>query len=328
MSHPLKTAEFHTTASKMQQNATSTRDLMLDVIIALLPALAAAVYAFGLRSLAVCSFTVVCCVVFEWLYTKIILKHTSIYDLSAIVTGMLLACALPSTVPYWICAVGAFFAIIVVKQWFGGLGKNFLNPALSACAFLMAFPNIMTTYAAPNTYRSIFNIIGASAYTGESPLSFMRQGILPDNISILQTFLGEVTGTIGGICALALLLGGLYLVVRRVISPYIPLAFLATAALLAFLFPRGNDPLSWMLFQLFSGNLMLASIFMATDPVTSPVTKSGQLIFGIGCGILTMVLRYFGTYEEGVVHGILLMNLFCWTINHVTIPYRWTRYLH
>lgn len=302
-----------------------TVSLMRDVLIALVPALIAAVFFFGPRALIATAVSVAACEVFEWLYRKLLGKSTDNGDLSAAVTGVLLAFVCPVTLPYWVLIIGDFFAIVVVKQLFGGLGQNFMNPALGGRAFLMlCYPVAMTTWATAGTesWAPLGMSVGQEyidACTSATPLSadFMHAGLLPD-ASLLDAFVGNVGGCIGEISALLLLLGGVYLVVRRVIRIRIPVAFIATVAVLTFLFPLGgNGRLDWMLYQLCSGGLMLGAFFMATDYVTSPVTKNGELFFGVGCGLLTVFIRYFGGYPEGVSYAILIMNCCVWLLDKV-----------
>ncbi len=304
------------------RSRTNTTSIMLDVIIALLPALCVAVYIFGLRALLVVAISVCASVFFEWAYRKLMKKDKTIGDLSAVVTGLLLAFCLPATAPWWLPIVGAFFAIVIVKQLYGGIGKNFLNPALAGRAFLFSWPVAMTTWMAPLSYESIVNFSRADAVTGATPMASLHIGQIPAD-SLQNMFLGHVGGSLGEVSAIALLLGGVYLVLRRVISPRIPLSFLLTVAVITFLFPKnGNDHLQWMLYNLLGGGLMLGAIFMATDYSTSPVTKKGQIIFGIGCGLLTVFIRYFGSYVEGVSYAILIMNVCVWLIDKITPPRR------
>ena len=290
-----------------------TGAIMLDVIIAMIPALIASVIFFGFNSLLVTAISVVSCVVFEWAYRKLMKKPCSVGDLSAVVTGMLLAFCLPPAAPWWLPVIGAFFAIIVVKQLFGGIGKNFLNPALAGRAFLLgSYALLMTTWKAPAF---------ADAWTGATPLASLHAGVLASE-SIGAMFLGNIGGCIGEVSALALLLGGAWLVYRGVIGLRIPLSYIGTVAVITLLFPRGNNAILWMLQNLFAGGLMLGAIFMATDYCTSPVTPKGQIIYGIGCGVLTVVIRYFGSFAEGVSYAILIMNLTVWMIDKATAPSR------
>ena len=290
-----------------------TRAIMLDVIIAMIPALIASIVFFGFKSLLVVAVSVVCCVFFEWGYRKLLKKNCAVGDLSAVVTGMLLAFCMPPAAPWWLAVIGAFFAIVVVKQLFGGIGKNFLNPALAGRAFLLgSYALLMTTWSSPAF---------ADAWTGATPLASLHAGVLaPDSIGAM--FIGNIGGCIGEVSALALLLGGAWLVVRKVISLRIPVSYIATVAVLTLIFPRGNNAILWMLQNLFAGGLMLGAIFMATDYCTSPVTPKGQIIYGIGCGVLTVVIRYFGSFAEGVSYAILIMNLTVWMLDKATAPRR------
>ncbi len=311
-----------------------TRNLMRDVLIALVPAMVFGVVFFGPRALVATLVSVIACEFFEWGYRKLMKKSTVNGDLSAAVTGVLLAFVCAPTLPYWMLVIGDFFAIVVVKQLFGGLGKNFLNPALAGRAFLMlCYPVAMTTWVVPGIGGDVWaNIIGntttmsgADVVTGATPLSvdFMHSGVLPD-VSIGEAFVGQVGGCIGEISALALLVGGLYLIARGVIRARIPVAYIATVAVLTFIFPMGgNDRLTWMAYELFTGGLFLGAFFMATDYVTSPVTKKGEVIYGIGCGLLTVFIRYFGGYPEGVSYSILIMNCCVWLIDKVGKPNRY-----
>ena len=250
------------------------------------------------------------------------MRHRTLLLIAA-VTGLLLTLVCPIGLPYWALLIGDFFAIIVVKQLFGGIGKNFMNPALAARAFLFSWPALMTTWAAPGSRTPVFQSTQAAvdAVSSATNLSFLHGGSLPES-GIFQSFLGNVGGCIGETSALLLLIGGLYLVVRRVIHPRIPLCFIGTVALLTLLFPRGNSPLPWMAYQVFSGGLFLGAIFMATDYVTSPVTKWGQAIFAVGCGLITVFIRYFGSYPEGVSYAILVMNACVVLLDKIGVPRR------
>jgi electron transport complex protein RnfD len=280
---------------------------MRDVLIGLAPAMAIAVYVFGLRALTVTAVSVLSCVFFEWLYCKMTGMHCKIYDLSACVTGVLLAFVCPVTIPYWTIILGALFAIMLVKMLFGGLGRNIVNPALAGRAFMFSWPVLMSTWVKPGFANAAGLFSTADAVTAATPLANMHQGIMCEE-TIGQLFMGTVGGCIGETSALALLLGFIYLLYRKVITARIPLAYIGTVAVLTFLFPMGNDRIAWMLAQVCGGGLMLGAIFMATDYVTSPVTKLGQLVYGIGCGVLTVMIRYFGGYNEGVSYAILCMN--------------------
>ena len=302
-------------ASPHIRTGEDTRSIMLDVLIALLPALVVAAWMFGLRAILNTVLSVLGCLFFEWGYRKLLKKPDSTGDLSAAVTGVRLAYTLPVSIPWWILLIGDAFAIILVKQLFGGIGKNFMNPALAARAFLFSWPVAMTRWVAPLSYRSFFNPNLADAVTSATPLAALKGGALPQGLTLLQDFLGQVGGSMGEVSAFALLLGGCYLLVRRTISPRIPLAFLGTVAVLTFLFPQGNPRLGWMLWQLCSGGVMLGAIFMATDYTTSPVNPRAQIVFGVGCGALTVFIRYFGSYAEGVSYAILIMNAAVWLLD-------------
>ena len=284
--------------------------IMLDVMLALVPAMVVGIWMHGFRSLIVTLVSISSCVFLEWMYAKVTKTRNTVIDGSALVTGMLLAMTLPATVPYWLVIVGAAFAIIFVKALCGGLGQNIFNPALSARGFMMLIaPAYMVRFE------------GVDGVTAATPLHHMVMPALPEE-SILDMFLGNCPGSIGEISALALLVGGAYLVYRKVISPRIPLAYLGSVAVLTLLFHRTDAPVDWMLYSLFSGGLMLGAIFMATDYATSPVTAKGQVIYGIGCGILTVIFRYFGLFPEGVTYAILLMNALVWIIDRYTAPRR------
>ena len=289
-----------------------TNRIMLDVIIALLPALVIGVWMLGLRALLVTLVCVATAVAAEWLFSAITRTRNTIVDGSAMVTGLLLAMTLPHTVPYWQAALGSVFAIIIVKSLCGGLGQNIFNPALAARAFLMLiYPVGLTRYAA----------LGVDAVSSATPLHHMVMPGLPEE-SLLDMFLGRCPGSIGELSALALLIGGVYLVIRKVISVRIPLAYLGTVAVITLIFPKAGNPVEWMLYSLLSGGVMLGAIFMATDYATSPATAWGQIIFGIGCGVLTVIFRYFGIFPEGVTYAILLMNACVWVIDRYTAPRR------
>lgn len=289
----------------------NTRTIMLDVIIALLPALLVGIIVLGVRSLLVAVLSIVSAVLFEFLYCLILKKENTIYDLSAVATGLLLAMTLPASVPLWLVVVGNFFAIVVIKNLFGGIGENIFNPALSARAFLMLiFPAGLTIY------KPIVD--GVSSAT---PLHQMVMPSLP-NESLLDMFLGNCPGSIGEISTLALLIGMAYLVFKKVISLRIPVAYIFTVFLMTLIFSKTDYPLKWSLYSILSGGVMLGAIFMATDYTTSPVTPIGQIIFGFGCGLLTVIIRYFGLFPEGVTYAILIMNCFVWVIDKFTAPRR------
>ena len=299
--------ELTISSSPHVHTSTTTRTIMRDVLIGLAPAMVMAIYVFGFRALTVTAVSVASCVFFEWLYSKMTGMDCKIYDLSACVTGVLLAFVCPVTIPYWTIVLGAMFAIMLVKMLFGGLGRNIVNPALAGRAFMFSWPVLMSTWVKPGFENAADLFSTADAVTAATPLANMHQGILCEE-TIGQLFIGTVGGCIGETSALALLLGFVYLLYRKVISARIPLAYIGTVAVLTFLFPMGNDRIAWMLAQIFGGGLMLGAIFMATDYVTSPVTKLGQIVYAIGCGVLTVMIRYFGGYNEGVSYAILIMN--------------------
>ena len=288
----------------------STRRIMLDVVLALLPALCVGIGVLGWRSLVVTLISVAAAVGAEWLFSVLTKSRNTTIDGSAMVTGLLLAMTLPHTVPYWMAAVGSIFAIVVVKMLCGGLGQNIFNPALTARAFLMLiFPVGLTRY------------VGVDGVASATPLHHMVMPALPEE-SIMDMFLGNCPGSIGEISALALLVGGAYLVWRKVISIRIPAAYIGTVAVLTLVFSKTGSPVEWMVYQLLSGGLLLGAIFMATDYATSPATPVGQVIYGVGCGGLTVLFRYFGLFPEGVTYAILIMNALVWLIDRHTAPRR------
>ena len=303
----------------------STRRLMFDVCLALVPALIAAIWYFGWRCLTVVMGSVAACVFFEWAYRRIMKKENACADLSAVVTGILLAFVCPPTIPYWVVILGALFAIVLVKQLFGGIGQNIVNPALAARAFLFSWPLFMNTWIRSGVHPAVFSNPTSAALDGltaATPLASMSAGKLPAE-DALDLFLGQTGGCIGEVCTAALLLGGVYLLLRRVITLRIPLSYLGTVAVLAFAFPLGGaNRLDWMLCQLLSGGLMLGALFMATDYTTSPVTHGGQIAYGVGCGVLTLLFRYFGSYPEGVTYAILIMNCCVGFFDKMGIPKR------
>ena len=310
--------ELTISSSPHVHSPVSTRTIMRDVLIALMPALLGSVYFFGLRALLVTLISVAGCVFFEWVWCALMKKPSKLYDMSAMVTGVLIAFVCPLTIPYWCVLIGDFFAIIIVKQLFGGIGRNIVNPALAARAFMFSWPVLMTSWIAPGS-QNLFST--SDAVSSATPLAAMHQGAMPE-ASILDMFLGNIGGCIGETSVLLLLVGFAYLLIRKIISPRIPLAFLGTVAALSLLFPRGNDPLTWCAAQLCTGGVMLGAIFMATDYVTSPVTHLGQVIFGIGCGALTVLIRYFGGYPEGVSYAILVMNCCVVLLDRIGRPKR------
>lgn len=295
----------------------TTRTVMRDVLIALAPATLWGAYRFGLRALVLVFVTVVSCVFFEWGFEKLTKRRSTITDLSAAVTGLLLALNLPVTFPIPMAIVGAFFAIVVAKQVFGGIGKNVFNPALSARVFLMlAWTTAMTSFT-----KVASGIIYVDATSSATPLASLSQG-QASPVSILDLFIGNTPGVIGEVSALLLILGGVYLLVRKVITWHIPAAYIGTVALIALIFPRveGISRLANMGTELFAGGLMLGAFFMATDYVTSPVTPKGRLVFGVGCGLITVFIRYFGGYNEGVSFSVLIMNALVWYLDRFFAP--------
>lgn len=301
----METKSMLVKASPHIRDNSSTQKIMLDVLIALVPAIIASSIIFGARALLLIGVTAAACVAFEYLYCYLMKKPIPIGDLSAVVTGVLLAFNMPSTMPLWMAIIGAFVSIVIVKQMFGGLGHNFANPAIVGRIVLsLSFGARMTAYAYPKFEG------GVDALASATPLVATQHADLP----LLQLFLGVHGGVLGETCALALILGGIWLVVRKVISPTIPLTYLATVAVISLL--AGQEPLV----QLLSGGLMLGAIFMATDYSTSPVNKNGQIVFGVGCGVLTVFIRYFGSYPEGVSYAILIMNAFVFLIEKATKP--------
>lgn len=300
--------ELTISSSPHAHSPVTTQTIMRDVLIALVPALLGSIYFFGFRALLVTLVSAAACVFFEWGFCKVRKLHCKTYDLSAVVTGVLLAFVCPVTIPYWTIILGDFFAIVLVKMLFGGLGKNIVNPALAGRAFLFSWPVLMSNWVKVGFSNAAGLLSTADAVTAATPLAVMHQQKMLPEESILDMFLGNIGGCIGETSALLLIIGFIYLLYRKVITARIPLAYIGTVAILAFLFPQGNDRIAWMAAQVFGGGLMLGAIFMATDYVTSPLTKLGQIVYGIGCGIITILIRYFGGYSEGVTYAILCMN--------------------
>lgn len=284
----------------------TTQSVMRDVIIALLPTLVASVVIFGINALILTAICVISCVFFEYASRKIMKKSTTISDMSAVVTGIILAFNLPPTLPLYMAIIGSFVAIVIVKQLFGGLGQNFANPAIVGRIVLMfSFTSAMTKWTAPVRFVT-------DATATATPLELIDAG---QTLSLKDLFLGLHPGCLGETCALTLILGGIYLVARRVISPAAPLAFIGTVAVCSFL--SGGDPLV----QILTGGVLLGAIFMATDYATTPMTFTGKLIFGIGCGLITFIIRQFSSsYTEGVSFSILLMNIVTPYIDMLTRP--------
>ena len=288
----------------------TTQNIMLDVIIALCPAMIASVILFGFRAAVVILTCVASCILSEYLSRRVMKRPQTVGDLSCVVTGILLALNLPVTINPLIAVFGSVAAIVVVKQMFGGIGQNFVNPALTARIILLnSFPSRMTHWVQPFDYAAT-----ADAVTTATPLGILKEGggELP---SYLDLFLGNTGGCLGETCALAILLGGIYLIVRRVISPVIPVTYLATVAVLSMM--MGRDPL----FDLLSGGLLLGAFFMATDYTTSPLYFWGRIVFAFGCGLITMLIREFGSLPEGVSYSIILMNILTPLIERAIKPH-------
>jgi len=289
----------------------STQRIMLDVIVALIPALIVGVIRYGLHALALVLTCVVSAFLAEGIARRVMKRENTVDDLSAIVTGLLLGLNLPSTLPLWMGAFGSVIAIVVVKQFFGGLGQNFVNPAITARIILMlCFAGAMTKWTAPGF------TLWADGVTSASPLETLANGTTEGLPSILDMLLGSRAGCIGELSALALLAGGIYLVIRRVITPIIPVSFIATV-FVCMLIKSGS--LEYSLYEILSGGLLLGAIFMATDYATSPINNKGRLVFGIGCGLITSAIRIFGSLPEGVSYSIILMNILVPHIDSLTL---------
>ncbi|MBQ0012178.1 MAG: RnfABCDGE type electron transport complex subunit D [Clostridiales bacterium] len=298
----------------------TTQSLMLDVIIALLPATFAGWYYFGIRAVLITLISVASCLLFEYISRRVMKRNNTLYDLSAVVTGLLLAMNLPVSLPFYMVVIGACFAIVVVKQMFGGIGNNFVNPAIAARIFLViAFPKAMTSWTVRT--GAWYSLKSVDAVSSATPLTSINS---PEAPSMWKLFIGDKAGCIGEVCIVALLIGALYLLFRHVIRPWIPLAYLGTFTILVFLFGHQNvfdfsgnlaTLEGWQnlfyecCYMLLSGGLILGAFFMATDYVTSPLTNKGKLVFGFGCGVLTFLIRYYGNMAEGVSFSILLMNI-------------------
>lgn len=293
------------------RDSRTTQNIMLDVLIALVPALIASFFIFGTRPLLITAITVAAAVLFEFICNKVRKMPTTIGDLSAVVTGVLIAFNMPASIPFWIPVFGALVAIVVIKQMFGGLGHNFANPAIAArIVLLLSFPEQMSDFSTKLSYAAIGSEGTGDLVSSATPLGLKAAGeYVPKTMKL---FLGQHAGAIGEVCTAALLLGFIYLVVRKVISPIIPVGFVGSLALMALI--SGKDPL----FHILAGGLMLGAIFMATDYVTSPLTNKGKWIFAIGCGIITGLIRFFGSIPEGVSYAILVMNLFVPVIDAYT----------
>ncbi|MDR2183537.1 MAG: RnfABCDGE type electron transport complex subunit D [Clostridiales bacterium] len=304
-----------TSKPHMRSNITTQR-LMLDVIIALLPALLVAIINFGARGTAVIAVSVISCVFFEWAYQKIMKKPVTINDFSAVITGILIAFGIPATVPLWTMVVAAFFAIVIVKQLFGGIGQNFVNPALAARAFLLAaYPALVTMYDFGLAYDAIAAPTPLVQFA-EAPL--YTPGFA-DMWNILWGF-GQTRGAIGEVATILIIAGGAYLLIRKVINWRIPVFFIGSTAIMLLIFGRHGFMTGQPHYEIFLGALMLSAFFMATDYSTSPMTALGQVVFGIGCGVITAIIRLWGGFPEGVTYAILLMNLLVPLIDKLTKP--------
>lgn len=308
--------KLNVSASPHVKSPKTVTGIMLDVIIALVPALIASFFLFGPRALAVTAVCVGTCVLSEFICRKVMKRANTINDLSAVVTGLLLAFNLPSTIPLWMAAIGSVVAIVVVKQFFGGIGQNFVNPALvGRIVLLTSFPTAMASWEKPLTWQH-------EAVTTASPLAAMYNEageFTVENIPTLTDMLiGNRAGCLGEVCAIGLIAGGLYLVIRKVISPVIPLTFIGTVAV--FMTIAGGFNMEYVAYQLLSGGLLIGAIFMATDYTTSPISLKGKIIFGIGCGLITALIRFYGNLPEGVSFAIVLMNILVPHIERLTMP--------
>ena len=296
---------YHGSSSPHVRSKDTTERIMLYVIIALLPTTLFGIYNFGYRALILILVTIASCVASEWIFNKIVHKKQTINDLSAVVTGLLLALNLPATLPWWEAVLGGVFAIVVVKCMFGGLGQNFMNPALGArCFLLIAFAANMTNFT-------------IDSYTGATPLAAMRNG---DPVNTMDMLIGRTAGTIGETSAIAILIGAIFLILMGVIDLRIPASYIITFIVFMLLFSGHGADWTYITAQLCGGGLMLGAFFMATDYVTSPITPMGQIIFGICCGIFTGLFRCFGANAEGVSFAIILSNILVPMIEKYTVP--------
>ena len=296
---------YHVSSSPHVRSKDTTERIMLYVIIALLPTTLFCIYNFGYRALILILVTIASCVASEWIFNKIVHKKQTINDLSAVVTGLLLALNLPATLPWWEAVLGGVFAIVVVKCMFGGLGQNFMNPALGArCFLLIAFAANMTNFT-------------IDSYTGATPLAAMRNG---DPVNTMDMLIGRTAGTIGETSAIAILIGAIFLILMGVIDLRIPASYIITFIVFMLLFSGHGADWTYITAQLCGGGLMLGAFFMATDYVTSPITPMGQIIFGICCGIFTGLFRCFGANAEGVSFAIILSNILVPMIEKYTVP--------
>lgn len=303
---------YHVSSSPHVRAKDSTSNIMLYVILALLPASIFGIYNFGFRALAVILITIASCVASEWIFDKIVKKKNTVGDLSAVVTGLLLALNLPVAIPLWEAVIGGVFAIIIVKCMFGGLGQNFMNPALGGrCFLLIAFAADMTNF---NVSKG-----GVDVYTGATPLALIRNEGL-SSVNVRDMLLGNVSGTIGETSVIAILIGAIILILLGVIDLRIPGSYILTFAVFMFVFGASRFDVNYVVAQLCGGGLMLGAFFMATDYVTSPITPKGKIIFGICCGLLTGIFRCFGANAEGVSFSIILSNILVPIIEKITVP--------
>ena len=303
---------FSLSSSPHIKSKNTTAVIMRDVLIALAPAFIWSVVVFGYKALVLTALSVALCVLFEAGYQKIAGKPVTVSDLSAAVTGVLIAFNLPSSCAWWVLIPGTFFAIVIVKQLFGGIGKNIVNPAIAARIFMfVSWPSQMSVFKEPLS----------DAVSSATPLSSMKGGVLPTE-SLTDMFLGFIPGCIGEVSALMILIGLAYLLIRRVITWHIPVSFVGTVALFSVIFPQAGTNLEYLAYAVLSGGLLLGATFMATDYTTSPVTWKGRLIYGFGCGLITVAIRFLGAYPEGVSFAIMIMNLLVWYIDRVTLPRR------
>lgn len=307
--------------SPHMKDTMTTPVIMRKVLIALAPAALWGVYIFGLRAAAILLISIVSSVFFEWAAQKLLRRTCTVGDFSAAVTGLLIGMNLSVAVPLWLPVVGSFFAIVVVKQLFGGIGKNIVNPALAARVFMFAWPAEMGVFtkAGERINSLAINYTAPDAVTSATPLASLKAGTLPSD-TVFDMLLGNVGGCIGEVSALLLIIGGIYLLMSKVITWHIPVSYIATVAIICAIFPQTSDRMAFVLCEIAAGGLMLGAFFMATDYVTSPITPTGRLIFGVGCGLITVFIRYFGGYPEGVSFSILIMNLLVWYIDKLTIP--------
>lgn len=305
-------------ASPHVRSSETTTGIMLDVIIALVPAVVMSVVYFGTRALALTAVCVVTSVICEYIARKVMKRNNTIGDLSAVVTGLILAMNLPATLPFWMAAIGSVIAIVVVKQMFGGIGQNFVNPAMTARIILMvSFPTAMANWVVP--FSSTWSADAVTAATPMAQLASVSGGDLSacsELPSLTQMLIGYHGGSMGEVCSLALIAGGIYLILRRVISPVIPLCFIGTVGVCTLISGHGN--FEYVAYELLGGGLMLGAFFMATDYTTSPINFKGKIIFGIGCGLITSVIRIFGSLPEGVSFSIILMNILVPHIENLT----------